>query len=466
MMELLWNLPREWVGLDTWITVTAALAAVACALPGNYLLLRRQSLLGDALSHAVLPGIVVGFLGWNAFEHAGWFPPEQTAGLRHLVLFLGAACSGLVAVLLSEWTQRYGRIDSGSALGVVFTSFFALGLLLIRLLADEAHIDPGCVLYGNLETVILDRIPHTEIPRAAVINAAMVLLNAVLWLLFYKELQLAAFDPGLAETLGIRIRRLSYGVAATTAATVVASFESVGSILVIAMLIVPAATARLLTDRLRPMILMSVFLAGLSACLGHVGALIIPHAVFSRLGYSEVEGAGTSGMMALAAGGLFLLALVIGPKYGLLRRAWNYGWWQIQIASDDLLGLLYRQEELPEDRRLTSWTMLSAMLAQPSWIVQMAVRRLSHAGCLTFTDHGYLLTEAGRKKARELVRSHRLWEAFLSQEFQVPGERVHASAEVVEHYLGESLRDGLAAELHQPTQDPHGRAIPEERRTP
>jgi manganese/zinc/iron transport system permease protein len=443
--------------------LTAALAAIACTLPGNYLLLRRQSLLGDALSHAVLPGIVIGYLSWNLVESSGWFPISQTAGWRPLVLFAGAACSGLLAVLAAEWTHRLGRIDAGAALGVVFTSFFALGLLLIRLKADQAHIDPSCVLYGNLEMIVMDRIPGTPIPRAAVVNGLAVLLNVALWLIFYKELQLAAFDPGLAETLGIRVSRLHYGVAAATAATVVAAFETVGSILVIAMLIVPVATARLLTDRLRPMILVSVMIAGLSAVLGHIGAMVIPKPLFAALGYPAVEDAGTAGMMSLAAGLLFVLALIAGPKHGLVRRAWDRAWWQIQTAADDLLGILYRQEELPAGERLSHWNQLAKLLSQPSWAIRLAARRLTHAKWLVMAGNDVQLTDAGRSRARELVRSHRLWEAFLAQRFRVPEGRVHASAEKVEHFLGESLREELAAELQQSTQDPHGRAIPPER---
>jgi manganese/zinc/iron transport system permease protein len=458
IMQELW---REWIDLDTWIVVTAALAAIACALPGNYLLLRRQSLLGDALSHAVLPGIVAGYLAWNLFESAGWFPVSQTADLRHFVLFAGAACSGLLAVLTTEWMQRLGRLEAGSALGVVFTAFFALGLLLIRLAADQAHIDPGCVLYGNLETISLDRLPGTAIPRAAVVNGAMALLNAALWIVFYKELQLAAFDPGLAETLGIPVQRLHYGAAAITAATVVAAFETVGSILVIAMLIVPAATARLLTDRLRPMIFVSVATAALSAILGHVGALTLPRAIFSLAGYPEVEGAGTAGMTALASGLLFVLALVCGPKHGLLRRAWDKGWWQIRIATDDVLGALYRQEESSSTPHAFAGP-VNVLSLHPWWIVRLAMRRLILDKSVVASDKGHQLTDAGRHRARELVRSHRLWEAWLSQQFHVPGERVHASAEKVEHFLGETLREGLAAELQQTTQDPHGRVIPPE----
>lgn len=452
----------DWGSYDTWIVITAALAAVACALPGNYLLLRRQSLLGDALSHAVLPGIVLGYLCWSIVESSGWLPRSQAAGLRHLVLFAGAACSGLLAVLAAEWTQRLGRVEAGSALGVIFTTFFALGLFLVRLFADQAHIDPSCVLYGDLEMVTIDTIPGTSIPRAAIINALAVAVNLALWVVCYKELQLAAFDPGLAETLGIPVARWHYAVAAVTAATVVAAFETVGSILVIAMLIVPAATARLLTDRLRVMLLASVIVAGLCAVLGYLAAITLPKMVFAQLGYEGVEDAGTAGMMSLAAGVLFVLALIAGPKHGLARREWDRLWWQIQIAADDLLGLMYRQEELPADKRVTDWTRLSAMVSQPRWTVRLAARRLVAAQWLESAADGWRLTDAGRTKARELVRSHRLWEAFLAQRFRVPEERVHASAEKVEHFLGESLRDELAAELQQSTQDPHGRAIPPE----
>jgi len=457
------QLVSEWGSYDTWIVITAALAAIACALPGNYLLLRRQSLLGDALSHAVLPGIVAGYLTWNAVEHSGWLPVSQAAGIRHLVLFGGAALSGLLCVLLAEWTQRWGRIDAGSALGVVFTTFFAVGLLLIRQAADQAHIDPSCVLYGNLELIVLDRIPGTPIPRAALINGLAVLINLSLWIVFYKELQLAAFDPGYAETIGIRASRLNYGSTMATAMTVVAAFETVGSILVIAMLIVPVATARLLTDRLPTMITVSVIVAAASAVLGYGGALLLPGPLFASLGYPGVEDAGMAGMMALASGGLFLLALIAGPRYGLLRRSWDHLWWQVQVAADDILGVLFRQAESAPAGPPVSWKQLTELLSHSRWIIALARRRLERATLIQSQAGGWELTDAGRTRAQELVRSHRLWEAFLAQRFRVPEGRVHASAEKVEHYLGESLRGQLADELQQSTEDPHGRAIPPER---
>ncbi len=462
MINAVSTLLLEWDGYDTWLVITAALAAMACALPGNYLLLRRQSLLGDALSHAVLPGIVAGYLAWGMLESTGRLSISQLANWRHLALFTGAALSGLLCVLATELTQRWGRIDAGSALGVVFTSFFALGLLLIRMAADTAHIDPSCVLYGNLELVLLDNIPGTPIPRAAAVNAIAVAMNLGLWLLLYKELQLTAFDPGFAETTGIPASKLNYGVAMATAMTVVATFETVGSILVIAMLIVPVATARLLTDRLPTMLAVSVAIAAGSACLGAVAAVILPQPIFSAFGFEEIQDVGAAGMIGLTSGMLFLIALIAGPKYGLLRQAWNQFWWQIQVAADDLLGVLFRQEETAQDISSSATSPDPGLISHPRWVQRFARQRLATRGLIASETGHDVLTDAGRQRARELVRSHRLWEAFLSQRYQVPEQRVHTSAEKVEHYLGESLRSQLAEELHQSAADPHGRTIPPE----
>ena len=174
---------------------------------------------------------------------------------------MGAAVSGVIAALLTELIQRWGRLERSAALGVVFTSMFALGLLLIRLFANRAHIDADCVLYGNLETTASDTLAGTGIPRGVIVNGAMLLMNGLLVLVFFKELRLATFDAELAESQGLRAGWVSLALMTVTAATVVAAFESVGAILVIAMLIVPAATARLLTNRLSWLLIFAPLIA-------------------------------------------------------------------------------------------------------------------------------------------------------------------------------------------------------------
>lgn len=291
----------NWTSIDTWIVATGVLCAMACALPGCFLVLRKMSMMGDAISHAVLPGLAIAFL---------------VGGTRaSLPMFLGAAVTGVLTAVFTQWISRFARVDRGAAMGVVFTTLFAIGLVLIVQAADHVDLDPGCVLYGAIEFTPLDtvRLGGFELPRAAAVNGAVLLFNAAVIALLYKEFKLSAFDPALAETLGFSSSFLHYLLMTMVAVTTVAAFESVGSIIVIAMLIVPAATAQLLTRRLLPMLLLGVALAAASAVIGHIGAILVP----PLFGFESTT---TSGMMAFAAGGLFLLAWIFAPREGLLVR--------------------------------------------------------------------------------------------------------------------------------------------------
>ncbi len=291
----------NWASIDTWIVVTGVLCAMACALPGCFLVLRKMSMMGDAISHAVLPGLAIAFL---------------VGGTRaSLPMFLGAAATGVLTAVFTQWISRFAKVDRGAAMGVVFTTLFALGLVLIVRAANHVDLDPGCVLYGAIEYTPLDlvRLGPVEVPRAAAVNGAVLLLNAGIIALLYKELKMSSFDAALAETLGFSPAFLHYLLMTMVAVTTVAAFESVGSIIVIAMLIVPAATAQLLTRRLLPMLLLGVLLAAAAAVLGHLAALLLP----PLFGFESTT---TSGMMAFAAGVIFLLAWIFAPREGLLAR--------------------------------------------------------------------------------------------------------------------------------------------------
>jgi manganese/zinc/iron transport system permease protein len=451
----------SWYPLDTWTVVTAALAAMACALPGNFLLLRRQSMMGDALSHTVLPGIVIAFLAAQWLLAAEVIAPSTYFAVRGTVMFLGALGIGVITALVTEWIRRLGRVEASAALGVVYTALFALGVLLVRLFADTVHIDADCVLYGEVQNAVLDRLPGTLVPRAAVFNAAMLLFNGLLVVLFYKELRLCSFDPSLATAQGVNARFVHYAVMAVTAATLVAAFKTAGSILVVAMLIVPAATARLLTDRMWLMLLLSLAVAAASAVLGHVAAMAAAPAVFHALGFESVGAASTTGMMALAAGFLFLVALLFSPKSGVVARMIDQFRLSVRIAAEDLLGLLYRLEEHRLESHSDEAPRLLEAAGATGWLpARMAVRALRRRGLTAAGPDGDRLTDVGREKARQLVRSHRLWETYLARHFDLPPDHLHGSAHRVEHYVGDALRAGLAEELDEPARDPHGREIP------
>jgi len=233
----------EWTALDSWIVLTGALLAVACALPGTFLLLNKQSMLGDGVSHAVLPGLALAFL---------------ISGSRDWSFMLaGAVVAGALTGVISNMIEKYGKVESGAALGVSFCTLFALGLILIRIASDKVDLDANCVLYGTIETAVIDAVISGGVPRVTWQGLGLVLVNVLLLLFFYKELRIASFDSALAESQGIPAGKLKFGITLVTAVTTVMAFEAVGSILIIALLIVPPATAVLLSHRLSVILISS-----------------------------------------------------------------------------------------------------------------------------------------------------------------------------------------------------------------
>ncbi len=428
--------------LDGWIIVSGMLCAIAASLLGNFLVLRRMSLLGDAISHAVLPGLAAAF--FLSGTRDSW------------PMFLGAVAAGVLTTLLIETVRGFGKVDEGAAMGVVFTSLFALGLILIVQAADRVDLDPGCVLYGAIEltpqdTVIVGEI---EIPRVALILGAVLLLNLTFVTLCFKELKLASFDPGLATASGFNAGLLHYALTTLVAITAVASFESVGNILVVAMFVAPPAAAYLLTDRLGVMIAISAGIAGLSAITGHLSALIVP-------GWFGYRSTSTAGMMAVAAGGWFLLAALFAPKHGVVARFTRQKVLSWRILAEDIIALLYRLEE-KEQRPSATSDSLAATLMCGRFTMQMILKYQTYQGLLKRNGNEFALTARGRAEATHVVRSHRLWEEYLVKQAGVGTDKIHQHAERLEHFTDARLRQRLNEDLATPEQDPHGSRIPPE----
>lgn len=283
---------------------------MACAIPGVFLLLGKQSMFGHGVVHAVLPGLVIAFL------------ITQSRDLG--AVLVGATIAAILTGVFTQMVHRSGHVEEGASLGVVFTSMFALGLLLIRVSVDSVHLDPDCVLFGILETSVVDAVLFNEIPRVTLHGATILLLNLVLVSLFFKELRIATFDPALASAMGLRPKLINYGIMISTAVTAVLAFESVGSIIVIAMMIAPAATAFLLTRSLLPMLLVSLTTAAATALFGHLFALHVPAVVFNAITDSNRFGStNVAGGMSVVAGLIFLLALFFSPNRGLVFRSFK-----------------------------------------------------------------------------------------------------------------------------------------------
>jgi len=294
----------EFVPLSLTPLLIGIFAAIACALPGNFLLLRRQALIGDAISHVVLPGIVVAFLTTGMI--AAW------------PMMLGAAGAAVVAVILIEAIRRLGKIEPGAAMGVVFTSMFAAGVLLLEQSdTSSVHLDVEHALFGNLESLIwLDAIGWSslldiqalrglpiELPRIAITLVGVILFTIIFW----RPLKLSTFDEGFAQTLGIRTNLLGLALVITAAIAAVAAFDAVGSIIVIAMFICPPAAARLMTNRLELQIGWSVVFAIISAVLGYVLA------GYGPLWLGGQNAVSAAGMIATVSGLILTLTALFGP---------------------------------------------------------------------------------------------------------------------------------------------------------
>ncbi|MBM1815902.1 metal ABC transporter permease [Pseudosulfitobacter pseudonitzschiae] len=294
----------EFVPLSLVPMLIGICVAVACALPGNFLLLRRQALIGDAISHVVLPGIVVAFL--------------VTGLVASVPMLLGAAGAALVAVAAIEAIRRLGKIEPGAAMGVVFTTMFAGGVLLLEMSdTSSVHLDVEHALYGNLESLIwldatgwsslwdpqaLAYLP-VELPRMVAALVVVALFIAVFW----RPLKISTFDEGFARTMGLRTGPLGLALVVVAAVAAVAAFDAVGSIIVIAMFICPPAAARLMTNRLETQIAWSVLFATLAAVIGYVLA------GYGPLWLGAQDSVSAAGMIATVSGVLVAGAALVGP---------------------------------------------------------------------------------------------------------------------------------------------------------
>lgn len=277
-----------------WILLTASLVGLTCGLVGTLLILRRMAMMADAISHTVLLGIVIAFLA--------------TRSLHGIHMLVGAALAGLLTAFLVQWLHARG-VREDASMGVVFTTLFAIGVILIATQVGNAHLDVEHALMGEIIFIPFNvtQLPVVgEVPLATLTLLIVTILVIALILLFYKEWKITSFDPALAASLGIPVGLMHYLFMTMVSVTAVASFDAVGAIMVVAMLITPAAAAYLWTDQLRIMFVLSGLFGVLAAFIGYFTAVWLDTSV--------------SGSMAFATGLIFLVSILLSPKYGLLGK--------------------------------------------------------------------------------------------------------------------------------------------------
>ncbi len=436
-------MPIDWPGflsidarIDFWAILVGITCTTCCALVGCFLVLRRMSLLGDAISHSILAGLAVAFL--------------TTGRLDAGPMMAGALAAGLLTAMLTQTLRNVGQVAEDSSMGIVFTGFFAVGVLIISNV--NVHLDTDCVLYGKVEwsAVAVSQIGPVQFPRAMQTLLPVLVLTIVFVVGFWKELKIASFDPTLATAMGFSAIVVHYLLMAMVSLVTVASLEAVGAIVVVAMLIVPAATAHLLTDRLRNLVMLAILSGTISAVLGVLSARWLSTSA--------------AGMMAVWSGVQLTLAVVFSPRYGWISKMLGQARLVLRIASEDVIAMLYRLEEKrPAARSADAATATVAScrrFAGSGWPALLAIPRLRREGSIEQLADGVRLTARGRRRGESLLRSHRLWESYLDEHFDLPADHLHEPAERIEHFIGPRLQEQLARELAEPQTDPHGRNIP------
>lgn len=281
---------------DLSIILTASLVSASCALLGCFLILRKMAMVGDAISHAVLPGIVIAFL---------------VSGSRDSVtMLLGAGIIGMFTTFLIEFFHKKARLQTDASIGVTFTWLFAIGVVLISLFAGKVDLDQDCVLYGEIAYVPLDVIiTQGGInlgPKALYVSGIILIVNLLFIFLAYRKLFLTTFDPAFASAIGISTALWHYAIMGAVSMTTVASFESVGAILVVALLIAPAATAYLITDKFKMMLALACLFGVLSSIGGYYLAVWLDGSI--------------AGAIATISGVLFGLVMILSPTHGLFFK--------------------------------------------------------------------------------------------------------------------------------------------------
>jgi len=357
------------------ILAIALVTAATCALPGAFLVLRRMSLISDAIGHSILLGIVLAFL--------------LTRDLGSPLLVVGAAVVGVLTVALVEFVARSQRVGEDAAIGIVYPLLFSLGVILVAQRAGNVHLDTDAVLMGELAFAPFDRfvaLGRDWGPRSLFVMGTIGVINLAFVTAFYKELKLSTFDPALAASLGFAPALLHYALMTLVSVTTVGAFEAVGSILVVALVIGPPATAWLITDRLALLLPLAVAVGALAATLGFAASLAL-----------DVD---IAGMIAAAVGVLFSLAWLFAPTRGLLagaRRRRSQRW---DFAVDVLLIHLFHHEHLAEAERENREAHLTDHVSWGAASAARVVRLAEERGWITRDGGALLLTEPVRANAR------------------------------------------------------------------
>lgn len=425
-------------------TIGSMLMCLGAALVGVVVFLRKQSLVGESLSHAAYPGVILGVVV------AAPFIGNSNEGAEVAVsVMVGAFLSALAGLWCIEFLQRRCKVRADSALCFVLSAFFGIGLMLasrVQFTHTSLYLQIQIYLYGQAATM-------TDFHILLYGILAGIIFLTILFL--YKEVQIITFDRQYAASLGIRSKMIDRAIFFLIALAVVVGIRSVGVVLMSAMLIAPAAAARQYTNKMYAMFFLASFFGVASGFLGNVLSLEISDA-YSDTGHGRLA-LPTGPMIVLVASAICALSLLFAPERGLCPRLVRIAAFRYRCLKENILKVIWRLN--PEGE--VSIEQIAGYQSLYPIYLRFLIQRLTCEGWVEGKGHGkYSLTTDGRSRAAKIVRLHRLWELYLADCLGMGVERVHRSAEEMEHILTPELEEKLTYLLKDPKKDPHQQPIP------
>lgn len=411
-----------------YVTLGSVLLASSSAVVGCFTLLRKRALVGDAVAHAVLPGVCLAFI---------------LSGTKNpFILLLGAFVTGWLSLVAIDFITARSRIKEDTAIGLVLSVFFGVGILLLTAIQHSGNAAQSGLdkfLFGKAASLVGEDL------IAFAIVAVLLLVTTII---FYKELTLLCFDQAYAKTIGFPVRLLELLLTTLTVFAVVVGIQAVGVVLMAAMLITPAAAARFWTDKLSLMLVLAALIGAFSGVAGAFVSYTAPAMP-------------TGPWIVLIVSMIAIVSFAFAPKKGWVSRLLRQRRNKTQILEENLLKLMYQLgEQKPNYDAPRQLHELLERRAIPQKEAKAGLKRLQNQGYVEKLPSGWKLSSQGQRRGERVVRLHRLWELYLTQCLHLASDHVHEDAETIEHIITPELEQKLMEELGFPVMDPHSARIP------
>jgi len=410
------------------VTVGAILLTASSAVVGTFTFLKKKALVGDAVAHAVLPGICLAFI--------------LSGNKNPLILIIGAFITGWLSLIIIDGITKKSKIKEDSAIALILSVFFGIGILMLTYIqhsGNAAQTGLDSFLFGKAAALV-----GNDVITFGVVAVTLMLTVS----LFFKELKLISFDSNFAKALGIPVKGIDLLLTTLTVLAVVTGIQAVGVILMAAMLITPAAAARFWTNDVKKMTILAAFLGAIAGLVGAYVSYAAPAMP-------------TGPWIVLIISGIALFSFFFAPQKGVVSRMYEQRKMQHLMMNENLLKSLYHLGE--KDDNLFKGRKMAEILSKryfPKKKLKETLTRLKRQGFLISTQAGWSFTEIGKQKGQRVVKLHRLWELYLTKYMHIASDHVHEDAETIEHIITPEVEAELERILEFPTEDPHDEKIP------